>query len=554
MGFKQVNELRKSGQLQQAYDMAMSDWNQAPDDVWAARALFWTLHDMAFNELNRGYPDEAAVLAERMQQLLPNMGEQEEAQGEEHSLPERAMHRLVRHMQPFYADVKAAYLEARNGDTIAPYDFIAGLITDGQLAEPLHERAGWIIWHHLWRQQQRMPSIEARQALAHYMSLTGVEAPSLLHSRIMVVAIRLSKRFTKEFDFAKFMDIWGESNFMPEDWQRQERKSRHPGHPVQPGKFPALTEAAAAQYIACKKQQHDMTYSEDFMALLKKVVEQFPDRLELKRYLSLALLSRGDKESALQMHRDLAMKLNKYYVWHELAGMLTHDLDLKTSALCQALTMKAQENYVCDIHRELGWELAREGNMAAALCELQIYHDTRQRYGWHKSWRYEQLRKRIPADTVPTQDNHQLYAERAKKIIEWVYSDLPAMHAIVVGRFRDKQGKDTAKLVMADEKPLFVRANKIPADNYLQVRVLDDNGKLRLATATAAPRDQVVADFDNVVAGSVKVMQGQGGKQYGFVEGCFVPGHLLQGIATGDSIAVLTEMQPDGRRRAIAIL
>lgn len=548
MSFKQVNELRKNGQLTEAYEMAMNDLNQAPDDVWAARALFWTLHDMAHSELQQGYVDEAAVLAEKMKPLLEHMGEQDPENGDEHSLPDRALARLIRHMQPYYADVKAAYHEARNGDTIAPYDFIAQLIADGQLAEPLHERAGWIIWHHLWHQQQRMPSLEARQALAHYMSLTGVESPSVLHSRILFVAIRLAKRFAKEFDFAKFLDLWGESNFMPEDWQRKERKKGRVGN------FPSLVELAVAQYIASKKLAHDMVYSEEFMALLTQVVERYPDKMELKRYLSLALLNRGNKEGALALHRELAISLNKYYVWHELAGMFTHDLDMKTSALCQTLSMKVPENYTCEIHRELGWELAREGNWAAALCELETYRTTRERCGWHKSWRYEQLRKRIPADTVPVRDNRQLYADRAQPILNWVYESVPEVPALVVARFVDKHGKDSAKLIMPDGKAMYVRASKLPETNYLKVRMTDEGGKPRLVTAEAAEREQVVSAFGDTVTGEVKVLQGQGGKQYGFVEGCFVPGQLLQGIASGDTLTILTEMQPDGRRRAIAVI
>lgn len=547
MSFTQVKELRKSGRLQEAYEMAMSDIEQAPNDVWAARALFWTLYDMAFADLDRGYVDQASVLVERMRPLIPTM----QASGDDEpdkDLPERALARLVRHLQPFYADVKTAYREAREGQTIAPYDFIAGLIVHGQLTEPLHERAGWIIWHHLWCQQQRMPSQEARQALAHYMSLTGIESPSMLHSRILVVAIRLSKRFGQEFDFAKFLDVWGEDNFMSDDWQRNERKKGRPGQ------FPALVEAAVAQYIAFKKLQHDTFYSEQFMALLEQVVQRFPDKPELKRYLSLALMRRGDKERALQLHRELAMTLSKYYVWHELAAMFTHDLDMKTSALCQALSMKVPENFTSEMHRELGWELAREGHMAEALCELETYRTLRERGGWPKSWRYEQLRKRIPADTQPTADNRQLYVERAMPIINWVYQDLPQQPAVVVAQFRDKQGKDVARVAMPGGKALFVKPAKLPAAKYLRVRVLDDNGKLRLLTAEPAERNDVVPAFADSVTGDVRIMQGQGGKQYGFVEGCFVPGLLLQGVANGDTITILTEMQPDGRRRATAII
>ena len=64
----------------------------------------------------------------------------------------------------------------------------------------------------------------------------------------------------------------------------------------------------------------------------------------------------------------------------------------------------------------------------------------------------------------------------------------------------------------------------------------------------------MVPAFRDSVTGDIKILQGQGGKRYGFCEGCFVPGQLLQGVADGDTITILTEMQPDGRRRATAII
>lgn len=541
--------------------MAMSDLNQAPEDQWAARALFWTLHDMAHSEVQRGYVDEAAVLADRMRQLLPTMGDNDETAPDEDAdkrqLPDRALARLVRHMQPHYADVKAAYREARTGSTIAPYDYIAQLIDNGQLTEPLHERAGWIIWNHLWHQHKRIPSQEARQALAMYLGLNGVASPSELHSRILFVAIRLAKRFTHEFDFAKFLDIWGEDNFMPEDWERNERKGKRPLKPGMSTHFPSLVEAAVAQYISFKKQLNELEYSEQFMALLGQAIERYPDKPELKRYLAMALAHRGDKERALELYRQAVPSINKFYVWHEIAGLFTHDLDMKTSALCQTLTIKTPENFTSEVHRELGWELAREGNMAAALCELEIYRQVRERNGWPHSWRYAQLRKRIPEDTVASSpsDNWQLYHERAVPIVKWAYGEMLQQPAIVASRFTDKQGRPVVRLALPEGKALFVKPNQLPDGNYLMVRTqTDEKGRLQLLTADVATRDDVVPHFGDAVTGEVRVLQGQGGKQYGFVEGCFVPGQLLHGVADGSTITVLTEEQPDGRRRATAVI
>ncbi len=45
MAFKQVMEMRKSGSQAEAYEMALNDYQQAPEDIWAKRAMSWCLFD-----------------------------------------------------------------------------------------------------------------------------------------------------------------------------------------------------------------------------------------------------------------------------------------------------------------------------------------------------------------------------------------------------------------------------------------------------------------------------------------------------------------------------
>lgn len=44
MSFKEVTQLRKSGQLQEAYDMAIRDLEQNPNDEWNKRAIVWVYY------------------------------------------------------------------------------------------------------------------------------------------------------------------------------------------------------------------------------------------------------------------------------------------------------------------------------------------------------------------------------------------------------------------------------------------------------------------------------------------------------------------------------
>ena len=45
MAFKQVMEMRKIGNQTEAYEMALNDYQQTPEDIWAKRAMSWCLFD-----------------------------------------------------------------------------------------------------------------------------------------------------------------------------------------------------------------------------------------------------------------------------------------------------------------------------------------------------------------------------------------------------------------------------------------------------------------------------------------------------------------------------
>ena len=539
MSFKDVNELRKNGQLREAYTMASTDLEKNPQDPWAARAMFWVIHDMAQAEREADNFSEALLMADSMSELLPLMQEEDD-------VATTALHRLSQSLVPHYGEIANAGQLARNGHEDEAYYNIAPLVASGELPEVLHERAGWVILNFLWRFHKQVGPQQLDDAFINYFSLTAIKRPSSLHSRMLNVATRCAKIYQK-FNFVDFLTRWGYDCFTEADWERKKGNSKV---------FPSLVEQVIKAYLSQTRAERSFDYPEQIMDLLEKAIERYPERDDIMRYLSLAHFERGNKERALELHRGLARRVNRFYVWHELSKMLTHDLDLKTSALCQALLVEREQNFLSDIHRELGWELVREGNLPAALHELEIYKAVRERNNWSLSWRYNQLRRRIPQDTVATDDNHALYEMRAQTIIDWVYADIEPVPMVIVGQFNDKNGRPLAKLQSPDGEHIMCPMNKMQNNvRTFMVRFeRNANGHNRTLTITPAEETEVLSKFDNIVTGPVKVFDGKNNRTYGFVEGCFVPGKLIEGIASGTVIKVLTELQPDGRPRAIVRL
>ena len=65
---------------------------------------------------------------------------------------------------------------------------------------------GWDIYRYMKANIETMNSMEARTLMACYMKM-GLEKPSLLHSLMLNIALRMAKRFP-DFQFDRFFDMW----------------------------------------------------------------------------------------------------------------------------------------------------------------------------------------------------------------------------------------------------------------------------------------------------------------------------------------------------------
>lgn len=68
------------------------------------------------------------------------------------------------------------------------------------------QETGWDIYRYLKENMEQLESQEARTLLACYMKMR-LPKPSLLHSLILQVALRMAKRFP-DFQFDRFFDMW----------------------------------------------------------------------------------------------------------------------------------------------------------------------------------------------------------------------------------------------------------------------------------------------------------------------------------------------------------
>ena len=326
----------------------------------------------------------------------------------------------------------------------------------GNLPARLNNSFAWVIYYHVRHEQETMPSLEMRQALAAYLSLDN-ERPSRLHSRILLMATRLKAR-DAEFKFGKFFEMWGMDNLTDEDWQQDKKEGRE-GIVT----FVSVAEHAIRLYAKELHETRAKDFNPDFEPLLVKAIKQYPTQSLYKYYLARLYAATGRKAKALKAYKKLALITGQSYIWSDLAALLADPVQRK-AALCKALLLQRDVNKTGRLHLGLAQLLIKENRFTEAACELRQYRDIYTRNGWHLSDFYQRLRQSVPADTQPVRDNRSLYQASLTALDDFLYSDLPEVALTLTTEFKDRRGNMSARLVTADGKAVFLPASRLLYD------------------------------------------------------------------------------------------
>lgn len=171
MPYSDIKELRKSGQLMEAFQMAATEYALETND-WTRRSLFWVCADLLQT------PKEVYVMAEN--ELLDMMAEIVD------TMEERDQHLI---------------------DTWA-----------------------WCIYRYLRTHYTTIGVCATKHWLMRYMELPSTR-PSTTHSAILALAVRLSKEWEDDFRLAPFLGLWKLDYLSEADYQSTKTKD---GMPVQP--------------------------------------------------------------------------------------------------------------------------------------------------------------------------------------------------------------------------------------------------------------------------------------------------------------------------------
>lgn len=208
MSFKEVNNLRKAGRLDDALRLAESDLGNEQSH-WTYSALFWVLRDYCNLYIAQNQNQYAQNVILRMEPLVSYINDSD---GVVHG----TFQSLKRRLTPYWEEVNNYCELSKNGQEEAAYTQISDLNRNSKLSPLFHEDFGWIIYRYLKKCYESCGSLNARRALHIYLQLE-TKRPSTLHSQILSIATLISEKYD-DFKFLPFLELWDVNTLSDNDF------------------------------------------------------------------------------------------------------------------------------------------------------------------------------------------------------------------------------------------------------------------------------------------------------------------------------------------------
>ncbi len=198
----QVYQLRRDGEIDQAYQLARRLHQRNPDDDDASKAYAWTLIDLCKRYIANNDLQSAQPYSEELSSLEFSDPDDDFIQ----TIIKQAKS-IREKLNPFAAEVKRASELSKNGNVDDAMQIMTGLKDAGNLTTDSYETFGWIIFRYLRDKMESLTSVQFRRGLFDYIQLKD-HCSDNLHLQILNLALKYSKR-DDSFRFASFFNLWG---------------------------------------------------------------------------------------------------------------------------------------------------------------------------------------------------------------------------------------------------------------------------------------------------------------------------------------------------------
>ncbi|NMB52483.1 MAG: hypothetical protein GX999_09165 [Bacteroidales bacterium] len=470
MSFKEIKELRQTGKLDEAFQMANQALEAEPDNIWNKRAAAWVYYDYL----------KKTAQPESFEEFKENLIRIKNLQ-----LPENE--KMIFDKCAWQIGSMVFGLQKIEYVDYGKINELFEIIRDFHFTKPS-------------------------------------EAYSFIYKSF-------HKGYKNWSNYLTFADWWNFDNLRSEDYLKEEFKGKKIMSVAEQAYIAYSKKLLEGKPLDTFGQQRvvDKEKIQSFLPKLDSLIEKHPDYQYPPYFKAKLLLALGNDDNVLSAFLPFArQKRNDFWVWKLMAEIFSKDKDIQFACYCKALSLKTQEVFLVKLRESFAEMLIEKRMYDEAKTEIQNVIATREK---HESkipvqivqWTEQKWYK----SATSKKDNSELYSKHITQAEEILFQEIP--EELIVVEFVNKN-KNILNFVKDKKKFGFFNYSgnltKPQIGDLLKVRFNGDgqDGFYKILTAKKADSNltsDAIKDFE----GTINIISPQ---NFGFIEDIFVDPKIIE--------------------------
>jgi hypothetical protein len=420
---REVNALRKEGNLVEALAMAREVISTDANDIWNIRAYGWAIHDSLKDALEHDKDKARELLAEFKNLNLP----------EDEDLLIKRREYFSNLDDPLFQLLQTAKTKSKNKEYTESIRLYRSAVQKSPQSRDACEGLAWELWRILKDSNEEGHTNQFDGILREYAILKAVPKPSDIHSRILAT---VTWNASKVSDYIAFIKWWDLGNLQRADHQPQVSSKD--------GKtYDSTVERVIKALNQAGKKHTDISDFEWISSFIGENYEKYPHQEWFPYYYGKALSKTDDKLAARNILLPIVRaKQSEFWAWDVLASTYSEP-EIQIACLCASLLCKVKmDSYRVNVHSELGGILLEQELLTEAKLEYMLAIDIYK----NEEWKMPQELATVQEEnwfekTDAAESNTDFYSEHAVNAHEILVSSLPWIDAVISGKLDAREGK-----------------------------------------------------------------------------------------------------------------
>jgi hypothetical protein len=454
---KDVFAKRRSGEIEEAYQMALQRMGASDKDEWDDRAFGWCLIDLIKRDVKEGHTANLDHYRQQLEAIAV-------PQNDDVLTKQRQL--AISLCNPQGQRVNEAKQMSKAGQHDRAAVIYRDLLKDMPEDRDLSVSLGWELYRLSKKLLDRGDTnlLPIKQNLNEYLRL-NVEKPSLLHS----VMLQLAAKFAgaDRFNMAAFCRLWNLDFLRAEDWERFRTDE---------GKvLPSLAERVIQQASKEAGKAKDPGLASYILPYLDRALDEYSDNIWLFLNKAKVLLALQRNEDAFKFALDVARaKSNDYWVWELLGDICgTDDPNLSLSCYCKALLCSSDDRFSVKVRGKLASLMVERNKLPEAKFEINRFMEIKRQEGNKVPPEIEQFLHQDWYDSTPVSgSNDDFYKRKSGAAESLLFSQLPWIAANAGDVFTIPGKEDKPK------RRIYLKSSSEPIEVVIPDKKFDFSGGL----------------------------------------------------------------------------